>query len=113
MPRPILLLTSSTPMYKCMERVLKGDAKTDFTQQANLVGSCTVGNFAMVIVTVPKETQENKNMYFHYQAQTATEQSSRMGQMFTTLPDDEVKEILRHATPNIWRREMTEQGYHC
>ena len=28
-------VTTGPPMYKCMERVLKGDAKTEFTQQAD------------------------------------------------------------------------------
>ena len=38
-------------MYKCTERVLKGDAKADFVPQANLVGSGTVTNFTMVMAT--------------------------------------------------------------
>ena len=45
-------VTTGPPMYKCMERVLKGDAKAEFTQQANLVGSCTVGNFTTVMATM-------------------------------------------------------------
>ena len=32
-------ITTSPPMYECMGRVLKGDAKTEFTQLTNLVGS--------------------------------------------------------------------------
>ena len=41
-------------MYDYMERILKGDAKAKFTQQANLVGSRTVGTFTtvMAIMTV-------------------------------------------------------------
>ena len=31
--------------------------------------------------------------------------------MVTALPDDEVKEILYHAMPNLWMKKMTEQGY--
>ena len=32
--------------------------------------------------------------------------------MVTALPDDnEVKEILYHAMPNLWRKKMSEQGY--
>ena len=42
-------ITTSLPMYKCMEWVLKGDVKEEFTQQANLVRSCTVGNFTSVM----------------------------------------------------------------
>ena len=34
-------ISTGTPMYKYTERVLKGDAKAEFTQQANLVGSYT------------------------------------------------------------------------
>ena len=32
-------VTTGSLMYKCMERVMKGDAKTKFTEQTNLVGS--------------------------------------------------------------------------
>ena len=45
-------VTTGPPMYECMERVLKGDAKAKFLQQANLVGSRAVANFAMVMVTM-------------------------------------------------------------
>ena len=45
-------VTTCPPMYKCMERVLKGDAKAEFLQQANLVGSRTVANFTTVMVTM-------------------------------------------------------------
>ena len=45
-------VTTGPPMYKCMERVLKGDAKAEFLQQANLVGSCTVANFTTVMATM-------------------------------------------------------------
>ena len=31
--------------------------------------------------------------------------------MVTALPGDEVKEILYHAMPNLWRKKMIEQGY--
>ena len=39
----------SSPMYKCMKRVLKGDAKAEFLQKANLVGSCKVANFTTLM----------------------------------------------------------------
>ena len=35
-----------------MEWVLKGDAKAEFTQQANLVGSLAVSNFTTVMATM-------------------------------------------------------------
>ena len=35
--------------HNCMEWVLKGNAKAEFTQQSNLVGSCTVGNFTTLV----------------------------------------------------------------
>ena len=44
-------VTIDPPMYKCMERVLKNDTKAKFTQQANLVRSCTFGNFAKGMAT--------------------------------------------------------------
>ena len=59
-------VTTGPPKYKCMERVLKGDAKADFLQQANLVGSYTVANFTkvMAIMTVhifPTYVKDNTN----------------------------------------------------
>ena len=47
-------VTTGPPIYKYMEKILKGDAKAEFTQQAKLIGSCTVENFnfVMAIVTV-------------------------------------------------------------
>ena len=45
-------VTIGPPMYKCMERVLKGDSKAEFLQKANLVGSHTVANFTMVMATM-------------------------------------------------------------
>ena len=32
-------------------------------------------------------------------------------QLVTFLPDDDVKVILYHAMPNIWKKKMVEQGY--
>ena len=40
-------VTTGPPMYKCMERMLKGDAIAEFLQQANLVCICTVANLTM------------------------------------------------------------------
>ena len=45
-------VSTGPPMYKCMERVLKGDAKAEFLQKANLVGSRTVANFTTVMATM-------------------------------------------------------------
>ena len=45
-------VTTGPSMYKFMEIVLNSDAKAEFTQQDNLVGSCTVGNFIMVMATM-------------------------------------------------------------
>ena len=28
------------------------------------------------------------------------------GQLVTSLPDDEIKEILYHAMPNTWKKKM-------
>ena len=47
-----LNVTTGPPMYKCIKRVQKGDAKAEFLLQANLVGSCTVANFTTVMVTM-------------------------------------------------------------
>ena len=56
-------VTTGSPMYKCMERVLKGDAKAEFLQQANLVGSCTVANFTTVMATMTVHIFINDNTY--------------------------------------------------
>ena len=123
-------------MYKCKERVLKGDAKAEFTQQTNLVGSCTVGNFTTVMATMTVHIfpvlayQDQKRYMYRYLRKPKTMKihtfTTRLiqlnnylsyfppdcvGQMVKALPDDEVKEILYHAMPNLWRKKMTKQGY--
>ena len=35
----------------------------------------------------------------------------RPGQLVTSLPNDDIKEILYHTMPNIWKKKMVEQGY--
>ena len=115
-------------MYQCMERVQKGDAKAEFTQQANLVGSCTVGNFTTKMATMTVHIfpiliyQDQKRYMYSYQRKPNTIKvctfTTRLiqlnnylpyfppdyvGQMVTGLPGDEVKEILYHAMPNLWR----------
>ena len=42
-------VTKGLPMYECMERVLVGDIKAEFWQQANLAGSHIVANFTAVM----------------------------------------------------------------
>ena len=32
-------------------------------------------------------------------------------QQITSLPDNDIKEILYHAMPNTWEKKMAEQGY--
>ena len=129
-------ITTGSPMYKCMERVLKGDAKAEFTQQAYLVGSHTVGNFTTVMATMIVHNfpvlayQDQKQYMYRYLRKPITMKVCtfttrliqlnnylpyfpplRTGQMVTALPDDEVKEILYHAIPNSWREKFTEQRY--
>ena len=41
--------TTGSPTYKCMKKVLKGEAKTKLTKRANLVRSLTVTNFTTVM----------------------------------------------------------------
>ena len=123
-------------MYKYIERVLKGDAKTEFTQQANLVGSCTVGNFTTVMATMTVHifpvlaSEDQKLCMYRYLSKSKTMKVStftdrliqlnkylpyfppdHVRQMVTALLDDEVKEIIYHAMPNSWRKKKTEQGY--
>ena len=58
-------VTTSSPMYKSMEMLLKGDRKARFLQQANLTGSHTVSNFSVVMMTMtlnifPKDTFKDR-----------------------------------------------------
>ena len=45
-------ITTGLSMYKCMVRVVKGDAKAVFLQKTNLVCSRTVANVTIVILTM-------------------------------------------------------------
>ena len=45
-------IPTSPPMYKFMERMLKGDAKAEILQQDNLVGIRIVANFTWVMATM-------------------------------------------------------------
>ena len=129
-------VTYGSPLYKCIDMVLKGDAKVEFTQQANLVGSRTVGNFTKVMATMTVHIfpllayQDHKRyMYRHLRkpkkmkVRTFTTKLIQLNnyltyfpldhieQMATALPDDEVKEILYQAMPNSWSKKITEQSY--
>ena len=58
-------ITTDPPMYAYMERVLEGDAKAEFLQQAILAGSRTVGYFTTVMATMtvhvfPTYTYDNQ-----------------------------------------------------
>ena len=121
-------VTTDPPMYNCMERVLKGDAKAEFTLQANLVRSHTADNFTTVMATMTMYIfpvlayQDQKQYMYRYLRKPKTMKvctfTTRLiqlnnffpyfppdcfGQMVTALPDDEVKEILYHAMPTLWR----------
>ena len=45
-------VTTGPSIYKYVERVPKGDAKVEFLQKANLVGSHTVANLTMIMATM-------------------------------------------------------------
>ena len=119
-----------------MERVLKGDAKAEFTQQTNLVGSYAVGNFTTVMATMTVHIfpilsyQDQKQyMYMHLRKPKTMKirnfttrliqvnnylpyfPSDCIGQIVIALPDDKVKEFLYHVIPNSRRKEMTKHGY--
>ena len=114
-----------------MERVLKNEAKAKFFQQAKLVGSSTVANFPTVMVTMTvhlsptcaycdqrqyiqsyfmkpsdmkvrsfKTTQIKLNKYLLYFPPDCA------GQLVTSLPDDDIKEILYHAMSNMWKKKL-------
>ena len=109
-----------------MERALRGEAKYKFTQQDNLVGSRTVGNFTTIMATMTShifpvlDYQDQKRYMYRYlwksktlKLRTFTTRLKQLnnylpyfppdcvGQMVTALPGDEVKEILYHAMRNL------------
>ena len=111
-----------------MEQVLKSDAKAECIQQANLERSYAVGNFTKVMATMTVHIfpvlayQDQKRYMYRYLRKSKTMKvrtfttrliqlnnylpyfpSDYVGQMVTGLPGDEVKEILYHAMPNLWR----------
>ena len=45
-------VTTGPLIYECMERVLKGNIKAEFPQQADSVGSCIVTNLTMLMATM-------------------------------------------------------------
>ena len=123
-------------MHKFMERVMKGDAKAEFLQQANLVGTRTVANFNTVMATMtvhvfPTYAYRDQRRYMQTYLKKPHEMKvrsfttrliqlntylpyfppDRPGQLVTSLPDDDIKEILYHAMPNTWKKKMIEQGY--
>ena len=123
-------VTTDPPMYTCMERVLKDDAKAEFLQQANLVGSCTVANFTMVMAAIIAHifltfAYCDKRRYLQrylrkppeMKVQSFTTRLIQLniyllyflpdcpGQLVTSLPDDDIKEILYQAMPNMWKRK--------
>ena len=123
-------------MYECMEKVLKGDAKAEFLQQANLVGSGTVANFIKVMATMTvhifptyaychqrRYTQRYLGKSPEMMVQSFTTRliqlnkymlyfpPDRPGQLVTSLHVDDIKEILYHTLPNTWEKKMVEQGY--
>lgn len=129
-------VTTGPPMYECMERVLTGDAKAEFLQQANLAGARTVANFTTVMNTMTAHifpTYANRDQRRYMQrylrkppdmkvrtfttrllqlnAYLAFFPPDRQGQVVEPLPEDDIKEILYHAMPNTWKRKMIEQGY--
>ena len=122
-------------MYDCMERVLKGDAKAEFLQQANLVGSRTVANFTTVMATMTvhvfltyayRDQRRYMQRYLRnppeMKARTFTTRLLQLNNYLTYFPpdrpgqpvappsEDKVKEIVYHAMPNSWKKKMVEQG---
>ena len=113
-----------------MERVLKGDTKAEFLQKANLVGSCTVAKFTMVMATMTVHvfhtyTDCDQTLYMQrylrkpsdMKVQSLTTRLIQLnmhlpyfppdcpGQLVTSLPDDVIKNILYHTMPNTWKRK--------
>ena len=129
-------VTTGPPMYKCMEMVLKGDAKAEFLQKAYLVDSQRVANFITVMATMtvhifPTYAYRDQRRYMQRYLRKPPDMKvrsfttrliqlntylpyfppDRPGQLVSSLPDDDIKEILYHAMPNTWKKKMVEQWY--
>ena len=119
-----------------MERELKGHSKAEFLQQTNPVGSQTIANFtilmtAMIVHVFPTYNYCDQRRYMQRYLRTLPDMKvrsfttrlvklntylphfppDRPGQLVTSLHDDDIKEFLYHAMPNMWKRKMVEQGY--
>ena len=129
-------VTAGPPMYAFMDRVLKGDAKAEFTVKANAEGTKTVEHFEIVMNKMTAHVfptyayRDQKRYLTRYlrkpPTMTVKAFTTRLvqlneyltyfppdteGQVVDKLPLDDVKEILYHAMPNSWKKEMTKQGY--
>ena len=106
-------------MYKYIERMLKGDTKDEFLQQANLVGSYTVANFNTILATVtvhifPTHAYSYQRQYMQRYLRKPPEMKAQafmtkliqlnthlpclpyfppdcLGHLVTSLPDDDIK----------------------
>ena len=119
-----------------MERVLKGDAKAEFRQQAILAGNHTVVNFTTVMNKMtahifPTYANRDQRRYMQRYLRKPPDMKvrtfatrliqlntylaffppDRQGQAVDPFPEDDIKEILYHAMPNTWKKKMVEQGY--
>ena len=121
-------------MYECIERMIKGDAKDEFLQQANLVRSCTVANRTMVMGTMTIQVFpiyaycDQKSCMQRYlrkppdmkmrsfttrliQLNTYLPSTpDRPGQLVISLSDDDIKKILYYAIPNMWKKKKVKEG---
>ena len=117
-----------------METVLKGDAKAEFLQQANLVGSHTVTTIiaTMTLHFFSTYAYRDQRQYMQRYLSKSPDMKiwsfttrlifqlntylpdfplDRPGQVVSSPPDDDIKEILYRAMPNAWKKKMVEQGY--
>ena len=131
-----LNVTTGPLMYKRMERLLKGDTKAQFIPQANLVDRHTAVNFTTVKATMaahifPTYAYCDQRQYMQSYLKKPPTMKVRSfttrliqlnmylpyfppdlpGQLVTSLPDDDIEEILYHAMPNMWKKKLVEQGY--
>ena len=119
-----------------MERVLKGDAKAEFLQKANIVGSHIVIYVTMIMATMivyvfPSYTYCDQRQYMQRYLRKPPDMKvrsfttrliqlntylpyfppDRPSHLVTSLPDDDIKEILYQAMPNTRKKKMVEQLY--
>ena len=129
-------ITSGPARFQQAERSLKGECLATFKLKSTRFAQRTVPNFEVILNQMtshifPVNAYREQKRYLRRYVKKPKDLSVRdfisrvqelnnyldkfptdvEGVMGTRLPDDELKEIIYHAIPNSWRKQMTLQGF--